>query len=89
MFNSKYPDADRFSYSRYVNVSFDGTHPLYRKRMTVVIGGEMPHWVKKSRNAFDKKSRGLVFRGKERSLLRIYNIWKASGDADVKGGDGL
>ena len=70
-------------------MAFEHPHPLYRKRVTVVIGGEMPHWVKKFRNAFDNKSRCLVFRGKKMSLLQIYNIWKASGDADVKGGAGL
>ena len=57
------------------------------ERVTVVIEGEMPHRVKKFRNAFDEKSRCLVFRGKELSLLQIYLIWKASGDADVEGGD--
>ena len=70
-------------------MAFEHPHPLYRKRVTIVIGGEMPHWVKKFRNAFDNKSRCLVFRGKEMSLLQVYNIWKASGDADVKGGAGL
>ena len=70
-------------------MEFEHPHPLHRKRVTVVIVGEMPHWVKKSRNSFDNKSRGLVFPGKDTSLLQIYLIWKASGGVDVKGGNGL
>ena len=70
-------------------IGFHHPHPLYRKKVTVVVGGEMPHWVKKFRNAFDNTSRKLNFRGKDMSCGQIYNVWKASGDADIKGGAGL
>lgn len=67
-------------------IGFPHPHPMYGKKITVIIGGEMPHWGKKFRNAFDNKSRTLIFGGMEMSLELIYRIWLASADADVMGG---
>ena len=69
-----------------IKISFPHPHPLYRKDVFIVIGGEMPHWVKKFWNKFENKSRNLSFRGKDMNLEKIYSIWLASGDADVTGG---
>ena len=59
---------------------------MYKDKVTIIIGGEMPHWVKKFRNAFENESRELTFRGKPMNLNMPYEMWKASGDADVVGG---
>ena len=59
-------------------IGFNHPHPMLE--VIIVIGGEMPHWVKKFRNAFDNKSRDLKFRGKAMALVMIYEIWLASGD---------
>mmetsp|Transcript_33560 Transcript_33560/g.57027 ORF Transcript_33560/g.57027 Transcript_33560/m.57027 type:complete len:436 (+) Transcript_33560:75-1382(+) len=67
-------------------IGFQHPHPLFKNRITIVIGGEMPHWGKKFSNAFDNKSCKLTFRGKEMALEIIYEIWKASGDADTSVG---
>ena len=64
-------------------------HPclyLAEKGILVFIGGEMPHWAKKFRNALDNKKRELTFRDKRLSLSDLYDIWIASGDGDVSGG---
>ena len=70
-------------------IAFPHPSKIYRDTVKVIIGGEMPHWGKKFRNAFDNKSRALVFRGKIMSLKMIYEIWQASGDACVRGGSYL
>lgn len=67
-------------------IGFEHPSPMYRKNVTIVIGGEMPHWVKKFRNAFDNKSRTLIYRKKEMNLSMIYDVWRASGDSDVFAG---
>ena len=71
-----------------MKIGFKHPHPLFSS-VTVLIGGEMPHWVKKFRNAFENKSRSLVFRGQNMSLQTLYRIWKSSGDADVRSGAGI
>ena len=67
-------------------IAFPHPHFLYSKKITIVIGGEMPHWVKKFRNAFENKSRTLTFLGMEMNLDLIYQIWLASGDASLAAG---
>ncbi|KAL7527937.1 hypothetical protein ACHAXR_003152, partial [Thalassiosira sp. AJA248-18] len=67
-------------------IGFPHPHPMYSDKVTIIIGGEMPHWVKKFRNAFQNESRDLHFRGKQMKLGMLYEIWKASGDADLMGG---
>ena len=67
-------------------IGFQHPHPMYKDKVTIIIGGEMPHWVKKFRNAFENESRELTFRGKPMNLNQLYEMWKASGDADVVGG---
>ena len=57
--------------------------------MSVVIGGDMPHWGKTIQNAFENDSRCLEFRGKDMSLELVYHIWLGCGDADVGGGAGV
>jgi hypothetical protein len=52
----------------------------------IFIGGEMPHWAKKFRNALDSKKRNLTFRGKSFYLNDLYDVWVATGDGDVSGG---
>ena len=42
----------------------------------IFFGGDMPHWVKKFRNAFDNKSRQLTFRGKLMKLSTLKEIWE-------------
>ena len=67
-------------------VGFEHPHPLCRCKVTIVVGGEMPHWGKKFRNALDNKSRELIFRGKSLSLSKIGHVWQVSGDADASVG---
>ena len=67
-----------------MKVGFFHPHPLL-KDIVVLIGGEMPHWVKKFRNAFENKAHKLEFRGQWMDLETLYDIWKASGDMDVRG----
>ena len=62
---------------------------MYREKVTIVIGGEMPHWVRKFRNAFDNDGRELTFCGIIMELQTLYEIWLASGYADVTGGASL
>ena len=53
----------------------------------VVFGSDMPHWVKKFRNAFVNKSRDLKFRGRYMKLKQVEKVWRAmesSGVADMK-----
>jgi hypothetical protein len=45
---------------------------------TILFGGDMPHWVKKFRNAFDNKSRRLTYRGRIMRLAMLKEIWEAS-----------
>ena len=64
-------------------IGFPHPHPqCWKHGIIIVIGGEMPHWGKKFRNAFDNKSRDLLFRGKLMNLPMIAKIWETSGDAD-------
>ena len=72
-----------------MKVGFPHPHPLLKDDIVVLVGGEMPHWVKKFRNAFENKTRGLVFRGQPMDLETLYVIWKTSGDMDVDGGSKL
>ena len=44
----------------------------------IMIGSDMPHWVKKFRNAFDNKKKKLTFRGKRMSLQMIFAIWNTT-----------
>ena len=64
-------------------IAFPHPHPLYRKRVMVIVGGEMPHWGKKFRNAFDNKTRNLVFRGMEMNLKMIHEMWKSTDDYSI------
>ena len=57
-------------------IAFDHPCPIYKDKVKIVIGGEMPHWVKKFRNAMDNKSRDLQFRGKKINLPMIYDVWQ-------------
>lgn len=41
----------------------------------IFFGGDMPHLVKKIRNAFDNKSRTLTFRNRLMNLAMIKSIW--------------
>ena len=50
-------------------IGFQHPHPQYRKHgIIIVIGGGMPHWGEKFCNAFDNKSRDLLFLGKLMNL---------------------
>ncbi|KAL7455841.1 hypothetical protein ACHAWC_008195 [Mediolabrus comicus] len=69
-------------------IGFRHPSPVYSS-IIIVIGGEMPHWVKKFRNAMDSNTRDLTYGGEEINLRRIYNIWLASGDGDVATGAGI
>ena len=42
----------------------------------VVFGSDMPHWVKKFRNALTNKSRDLKFRGRYMKLKQVEKIWR-------------
>lgn len=46
--------------------------------ITILFGGDMPHWVKKFRNAFDNKSRKLTYNGKVMRLAMLQEIWEES-----------
>jgi hypothetical protein len=62
-------------------------HPnKHYKDVLIFIGGEMPHWVKKFRNALDNKKRKLTFRGKSFNLEMLKAMWEAMGDSDISSG---
>jgi hypothetical protein len=48
------------------------------ENVTILFGGDMPHWVKKFRNAFDNKSRELTYRGRIMRLAALKLIWEAT-----------
>jgi hypothetical protein len=50
---------------------------------TILFGGDMPHWVKKFRNAFDNKSRELTYRGRVMRLATLKQIWNATESPDT------
>jgi hypothetical protein len=50
--------------------------------ITILFGGDMPHWVKKFRNAFDNKSRELTYNGQVMKLSMLKKVWEASESAD-------
>ena len=55
------------------------SHPLPACRdVKIFFGSDMPHLVKKIRNAMDNKSRELVFRDSDISLRRLEEIWMMS-----------
>ena len=68
-------------------VAFPHPSPVYSKDITIFIGGEMPHWVKKVRNAFDSKAQKLEFRGKWMSLAMCDDVWKQTTDASMQKGN--
>lgn len=51
--------------------------------VTILFGGDMPHWVKKFRNAFDNKSRELTYRGRIMRLAILKQIWDATESPDT------
>lgn len=65
-------------------IAFKHPNPHY-SHIKIFIGGEMPHWVKKFRNALDSKKRDLTFRGKRFNLALLYMIWQQIGDGNVSG----
>jgi hypothetical protein len=82
---SKYFTADQLKgLPLEFNIAFK--HPVQELSdagMIIVIGGEMPHWVKKFRNALDNKKKKLTFRGQTFCLGDLKEMWEAIGDADV------
>ena len=46
--------------------------------VTILFGGDMPHWIKKFRNAFDNKSRQLMYRRKRMKLANLKYIWEVT-----------
>ena len=42
-------------------IGFEHPSPIYMKNVTIVIGGEMSHWVKKFQHAFANKSCSLIY----------------------------
>ena len=61
-------------------------HPvpwLAKRGIIITVGGDMPHWGKKFRNALDNSSRFLKFRGKFKDLNILFDVWTASGDRAV------
>ncbi|KAL7524454.1 hypothetical protein ACHAXR_000576, partial [Thalassiosira sp. AJA248-18] len=71
-----------------MNIAFRHPNPHYND-ILIFIGGEMPHWVKKFRNAMDSKKRELTFKGVEFSLSRLHDIFKKMGDTNVRGRCGV
>ena len=65
-------------------IAFNHPNPHY-SQIKIFIGGEMPHWVKKFRNALDSKKRDLTFRGKRFNLALLHMIWTQIGDGNVSG----
>ena len=62
-------------------------HPnKYFKDVLIFVGGDMPHWVKKFRNALDNKKRHLTFCGKTFNLAILKAIWEDMSDADITSG---
>lgn len=54
------------------------------EEVTILFGGDMPHWVKKFRNAFDNKSRELTYRGRIMRLAALKHIWEATESPDTQ-----
>lgn len=52
----------------------------------IVFTSDMPHLIKKFRNAFDNKSRELRFRGKNMKLSMVEDVWRAmqSGGSEAR-----
>lgn len=58
-------------------------HPSVGCEDTIIcFGGDMPHWVKKFRNAFDNKSRKLTYKGRIMRLAMLQQIWEATESPD-------
>lgn len=60
-------------------------HPSPHHDSLIFIGGEMPHWVKKFRNAMENKSRNLTYKGKSVNLEKCYVAWKSVGGCSLEG----
>ena len=83
IFENQFSDEDLSGLPLDFKIGFPHPSPLYGGTVTIVIGGDMPHWVKKFRNAFENKSCQLTFRGKKMDLSMIYDVWHESGDAST------
>jgi hypothetical protein len=58
-------------------IAFKHPSPACRD-VKIFFGSDMPHLVKKIRNAMDNKSRELIFRDNDISLKMVESIWRAS-----------
>ena len=59
-----------------MKIAFPHPNPEYADRIKIFIGGEMPHWVKKFRNAMDSSKRELTFNGCQFNLNMFKDIWE-------------
>ena len=66
-------------------IAFYHPNPVYKDHIKIFIGGEMPHWVKKFRNAMDSKNKILCWQGCEFSLKLFEDMWKLMNDSGVAG----
>ena len=65
-------------------IAFSHPNPEYALEITIFIGADMPHWVKKFRNATAKThSRDLCFRGCGLMLDRLHDVHKQLNDSEV------
>ena len=67
-------------------IAFPHPNPEYAGEIYIFIGGDMPHWVKKFRNAMDNtKTRDLGFRGAGLLLEPLKDVWKKMDDCEISG----
>ena len=65
-------------------IAFAHPNPEYAEAIVIFIGADMPHWVKKVRNAMDnKQTRDLSFNGCGLMLERLYGIHKTMNDCEI------
>ena len=70
-----YPDDLLEQLNLDFKIAFAHPNPEYAEAIVIFIGADMPHWVKKVRNAMDnKQTRDLSFNGRGLMLERLYGI---------------
>ena len=72
-----YPDDLLEQLNLDFKIAFAHPNPEYAEAIVIFIGADMPHWVKKVRNAMDnKQTRDLSYNGCGLMLERLYGIHK-------------
>ena len=84
MLKDHYPSDLLDSINSSTKIAFPHPNPEYAEEICIFIGGDMPHWVKKFRNAMDNtKTRDLGFRGAGLMLAPLKELWQKMGDCEI------